>query len=192
MLRHILLLALLATGSASVFAQSTLKAPRGNPVLLDGKFSAEEWKDAAEVSAPSGIKFYFKQAGDYVLICVRYTKETLGAVDVYLAPAGKTLYTLHASAKLGERTLQGETWKEWTVDWPWWQISGWYASVLKSTNSRTNPFLADQAKEFQISRQRFGGRQWQVMFDIGSPPDATVFPNNADKLKTETWITLKL
>lgn len=41
MLRHFLLLALLAAGSASVFAQSTIKAPRGNPALLDGKFSAE-------------------------------------------------------------------------------------------------------------------------------------------------------
>jgi hypothetical protein len=192
MLRQGLLLTLLASCSAIAFAQSNVKVPRGKPALIDGRFSADEWRDATEVSAPDGTRFYFKQSGDHVFVCLRYPKETLGAVDLYLAPADKKLYTLHASAKLGERTLQGSAWKDWAVNWPWWEISGWYASVLKPTNSRTNPFLADEAKEFQISRQRFTGRQWQVMFDIGSPPDDTVFPNIADKLKSETWIKLKL
>ncbi len=96
-----------------------------------------------------------------------------------------------ASAKLGERVLEGGKWKDWTADWPWWEIDGWWANVSRPTDFSKTQFLPREGLEFQIDRRRFTGNRWRMMFDIGGEPPV-IFPANADNLKTDTWLQLDL
>src|SRR5262245_29207791 len=116
---------------SSARAENVIKVPQGKPVLVDGKCRAEEWKDATELTISDNYKLYFKGTDDYVFVCVKPQRETIFNVDLYLSPVKKEFYTLHVSAKLGERTLEGGQWKEWTVDWNWWDVNDWWANTLR-------------------------------------------------------------
>lgn len=182
-------LMLLSTLSFSVAAQT--KVLGGGSVMVDGKCTTEEWKGASDLSIPNGFKLFFKKMDDYVFVCIQPPSETRFIVDLYLSAADKKLYTLHASAKLGERVLKGDTWKEWTADWNWWEIDGWWANVSRPADFEKRIFLPRQAIEFQIDRRRFGGNRWRMMFDIGGEPPI-IFPAGANNLKTDTWLELEL
>lgn len=175
----------------SVSAQGVVKVPDGQPVLIDGKCKSEEWKDATELIMPKDYKLFFKKTNDYVFICVASPQESNFMVDLYLSAADAKLYTLHASAKLGERMLEGDKWKEWTDDGNWWDVDGWWANALRPVSFQKQTFLPNKAIEYQISRKRFTGQQWRVMFDINSG-DSLIFPNNANSMKGETWLKLNL
>ncbi len=175
----------------SALAQETVKVPDGKSFLIDGKCKTEEWKDAAELTMPADYKLTFKKTNDYVFICVASSQASNFMVDLYLSAADGKLYTLHASAKLGERMLEGNKWKEWTTDWNWWDIDNWWANTLRPDSFEKRTFLPHKAIEFQISRQRFGGKQWRVMFDIISN-GSLLFPSSADKLKKDMWLKLNL
>ncbi len=172
-------------------AQDVIKVPSGKPVLIDGKCKTEEWKDAAELSMSKDYRLFLKKTDDYVFVCVAPLTESNLMVDLYLSAADKKLYTLHASAKLGERVLEGDKWKEWTNDWDWWNVDGWWANTLKPDSFEKRSFLPSQAIEFQISRKRFGGKSWRVMFDIISS-GSLIFPSNANNLMSDAWLELNL
>jgi uncharacterized protein (TIGR02246 family) len=171
-------------------AQNTIKIPQGKPALVDGKCGAEEWKDAAELIISDNYKLYFKRTDDYVFVCVKPARETRFIVDLYLSPVKGELYTLHASAKLGERAMEGGKWKEWTDDWNWWDVNGWWANTLRPLDFEKKTFLPSRAIEFQIGRERFGGNRWRMMFQISD--GSLVYPMNADNLNRETWLELDL
>jgi hypothetical protein len=184
---------LLTVGTAAVRAQAApkpIKVPAGKAVLLDGKCGVDEWRGAAEFPLAKGYKVAVKRTSDSVFLCVKPPAEARLSVDLYLAPADERLYTLHVSAKLGERMLEGAQWKEWTTDWPWWEVSGWWANALRPMDFEKRVFLPQQAIEFQLERARFGGKRWRIMFDIAGR--SLVFPENANTLKSETWLELNL
>lgn len=174
-----------------VFAQNTIKVPNGKHILIDGKCDAEEWNDAVKLNASDNYHLSFKKNADYVYICIDSAKETNLMIDLYLAATNKKLYTLHASAKLGERVLEGDRWKEFTTDWNWWEIKGWTANTLRVKSFEKPTFLPGKAIEFQISHKHFGRKNWRVMFDFIAD-DSGTFPKNADNLKSETWLNLNL
>lgn len=182
----VLLLVILAI---SVAAQT--KVPNGKTIMLDGKCTTEEWIAAADVVIPNGFRLSFKKLDNYVFVCVKPPRESRFIVDLYLSGADKKLYTLHASAKLGERVLEGGKWKDWTADWPWWVIDGWWANVSRPADFSKTQFLPREGLEFQIDRRRFSGNRWRMMFDIGGEPPV-IFPANADNLKSDTWLELDL
>lgn len=188
MIRLLLVVFLFSSFAVSAFAAESVRVPDGKHVMPDGKCETYEWRDAFEKTVNDKYKLLFKKSADYVYICIKPTKEATFWVDLYVAPADKKLYTLHASAKLGERVLEGDKWKEFTTDWAWWNINGWWANSLRMTNGRE--YLPHQAIEFQIGRARFAGREWYVMLEIEGR--ANVFPANADNLKTETWMKFDL
>jgi hypothetical protein len=173
------------------FAQDVIKVPSGKPVLIDGKCSLEEWKDAAQLSMPKDYRLFLKRTDDYVFVCITPPKESNLMADLYLLAADKKPYTLHASAKLGERILEGSKWKEWSNDWDWWNVDGWWANTLKPDSFEKRSFLPGKAIEFQISRKRFTGKSWRVMVDVISN-GSLIFPNNANNLKSDTWLELNL
>jgi hypothetical protein len=179
---------LLLSLASSLHAQNAVKVPGGVPVLPDGKCKAEEWNDAAEVVISNDYRLYLKKTDHYVFLCIKPSQERLFSVDLYLSPADGKMYTLHVSAKLGERMLEGDKWKEWTVDWNWWDVDGWWANALRPSDFEKRVFLPHQAIEFQISRKRFGGEKWRVMLERGS----LVFPSGANNLKRETWLEVDL
>ena len=165
-----------------------IKVPNGKHILPDGKCETDEWKDAVEKTVNDKYKLLFKKSDEYVYVCIKPTKEAQFWVDLYIAPEDKKLYTLHVSAKPGERVLEGDSWKEWTTDWAWWDINGWWANALRMTNQRS--YLPHEAIEFQIGRKRFAGRELSVMFEIEGR--ANLFPEKADNLKIETWMKFDL
>jgi hypothetical protein len=175
----------------SISAQGVINVPDGKPVMIDGKCRAEEWQDATHLTASKDYKLSFKKTKDYVFICIATPQERTFVVDLYLSAADKKLYTLHASAKLGERMLHGEKWKEWTVDWNWWDVDDWWASTSRPVSFQQQTFLPKEAIEFQISRKRFTGKQWRVMFDIMSN-SSLLSPENANNLKSDTWLEVNL
>ncbi|MGH9754920.1 MAG: hypothetical protein ACREA2_19250 [Blastocatellia bacterium] len=176
--------------ASSAHAQNAIKVSQGKPMLVDGKCRAEEWKDATEQTISNNYKLYFKRTEDYVFVCVKPPHETTFSVDLYLSPVKSELYTLHVSAKLGERALEGDKWKEWTVDWNWWDVNDWWANTLRPVDFEKRTFLPHQAIEFQIGRKRFGGNRWRIMFRILG--GSLVYPINADNLNRETWLELDL
>ncbi len=189
--RFLFCLSLLLLSAFSASGQHVVNVPNGRPVLVDGKCEAEEWNDAAELSTSKDYKLLFKKTTDYVFICVAPVKEGNFIVDLYLSAAGGKLHTLHVSAKLGERVLEGAQWKEWTVDWNWWEVRDWWANTLRLVSFENRSILPSKAIEFQIGRKRFGGKHWRVMFDFISG-GSIIFPTDASNLKSQTWLDLDL
>ena len=192
MKRRILFLIWLVFFNTSITsAQDAIKVPSGKPVLIDGKCKKEEWKGAARLPMSKDYRLFLKKTDDYVFVCVAPPTGSNLMADLYLSAADKKLYTLHASAKLGERALESDKWKEWTNDWDWWNVDGWWANTLKPDSFEKRSFLPSQAIEFQISRRRFAGKRWRVMVDIISN-GPLIFPSNANNLKSDTWLELNL
>lgn len=182
----------LALGAGAVSATpaaepAALRVPTGAPVLPDGRCAPQEWSDAREVSFAEGAKLSVKQAGDFVYLCIHFPRPALSGLDLYLAPADGKLYNLHASAKLGERVLQGGSWPDWT----WWTHTGWTANVMRIDTWEPRSFLPDEAKELQIRRDRFAGSTWRVRVEIQGDVTAD-FPPGTSNLKSEGWMVLEL
>jgi hypothetical protein len=179
---------LLAIGYCSnAYAQDKIQVPRGKAILIDGKFSAGEWQDAAEKTVSDSVKLYVKTSEHYVFICVRLMAENSFFVDLYLSTSNKEIHNLHASAKLGERLLKENDYPEWQ----WWNNRDWSANVSRVLSFDERKFLPDEVKEFQISRERFKGNQWLTMFEIYTGGTAKAFPTNTTNKKTENWLLLE-
>jgi hypothetical protein len=116
--------AILATICAGVILakapDETIHAPTGKPVMVDGKIGTEEWNDVAAAEIPGG-RLYLKTSGEFVYIAVQFPTGRSGFTDIYIASKDGTIHDLHASAKLGERQLQGGKWPEWS---DWWNNRG--------------------------------------------------------------------
>jgi hypothetical protein len=193
MLKNFFLCALLVLASSfPAAAAQTLKVPNGNPVMVDGRCDPDEWKDAAKLPGTENYRLLFKKNQDYVYICIDSLKPSNFMMDLYFAPDAKRAYTLHASAKLGEMSMEGGKWKEFTTDYDWWNVQGWTANTARLNSPKEPRFLPNRAIEYQISRKHFGGSEWRVMFDFLNVQKPLMVPADADKLLTDTWIRLKL
>jgi hypothetical protein len=184
----------------SASAQQTIKVPegRGNPVLIDGMFSRDEWQDAATVKVNDSVTLYLKQFRGHVFIGVKTATSYPAYVDMFLLAGGNELYNLHASMQIGERTLTGKAWTDGEPSWRWGNHVGWIANEAKydSTKDRTLPdkekVFPYEGKEFQLLRSRFTGKQWRMRVEVrGATPDI-VFPAESERLNTARWLVLQL
>ena len=110
-------------------------------VMIDGVFSQGEWQNAISVDVPGTAKLYFQRSGDFVYIAVQYTTSASGIVDLYLSPREGEVYDLHASAKLGERQLRGNTFS----DWNWWNNRDWIANISHVDSFEKRTFYLPQS-----------------------------------------------
>lgn len=191
--RYSLWMILLVIFVAGHAAESVVQVRRGNPPMVDGKFSNNEWSDAAHVDIANGFAtFYAKRSGEFVWLGVRPLKNSRTTVDLYLSPADGGIYDLHASAKLGERKLENGTWPEWQ----WWNNQEWVANLSRPDNFEQKKFLPDEGREFQIRRSRFPGRRWKIMLEIlvisESGVETTSWPAGAKNTDTRGWMVLQL
>ena len=160
-------------------------------VMLDGRIEQREWDKALKVKVSDSLSLYFQQDASnlYLALANPHGQQTLMMVDFYVEPEDKVLVNLHASAKLGERTLQGQDYG----DWDWWNNRLWYANVVRSGNSASQRFLLDEAKEFQIRKSRLKGKKLRLMFEITYPESmTTTFPANTSPTSTQNWLELAL
>jgi hypothetical protein len=97
--------------------------------------------------------------------CVAGDKCT---VDVYLQALDGELYDLHSFAKIGERKLQIRS-SSWPDQWTWWNNDRWVANWSHLDSFEQRKFLPQKVRGYQISRDRFTGKTWRVMFELNGP-----------------------
>lgn len=173
----------------------SIKVPQNSPgVMIDGVLSEGEWQDAARVEVPNTADLYFQESSEFVYIAVKYTNSPSGIVDLYLSPQDREVYDLHASAKLGERQLQGNKFSDWT----WWNNQGWTANTSRVNSFDKRTFLPTQVREYQIRRSRFGSHTWRLRFELtamkanNDTQSVTVFPPDTTDTSTVGWLVLTL
>jgi hypothetical protein len=183
--------ALLLLAGAPAISGQTIRVPRGKPVIIDGKITADEWKDSASSELPGLATLYVKRSKKYVWLALKL-KSNDGILDLYLSPADGSIYDLHSSAKLGERRLQNGAWPDWT----WWNNEGWVANVSRVESFEKRTFLPTNVRQYQIRRSRFPGTYWKVMFEVGTPAEpewkVTRYPVGASNTQTKGWLKLRL
>jgi hypothetical protein len=181
--------------TGAVAAETHVTAPHSSTVVMvDGKLSPDEWRDAAKVEVPGVANLYFKQAAGFVFLAVEYTQAESGIVDLYLSPGDGHIYDLHASAKLGERELSGGKWPDWT----WWNNQDWVANVSRPDSWEKRTFLPTKVREYQILHSRFPASAWRLRFEL-TPMTAqnqtlpvTIFPAGTSDTSTAGWLMLDL
>jgi hypothetical protein len=183
---------ILVFGSAA-FAQQGITVPKGDHlVMIDGKLTPGEWDDAAQFSLGDKAHLYVKQSRGYVWMAVECLAGDDFTVDLYLQPADGLLYDLHSSAKIGERKLHGASWSD---QWTWWNNDRWVANWSRVDSFEKRRFLPQKVREYQISRARFTGKTWRVMFELMLPAEPKwqtfAFPEDAKSTTTEHWIVLQ-
>jgi hypothetical protein len=159
-------------------------------VMIDGRFEPKEWRGALKVKVNDSMSLYVKQDKENLYWCLHAAtpRPVLLMVDFYLAQDSRLL-NLHASAKLAERPWQDSTYGGWT----WWNNRGWQATVARPDQPENRMFLPDQAKEFQLRKSRFSGKEMRLMFEISHPHNLVLkFPAHADTAHAGQWLWLQL
>lgn len=170
----------------------TANVPDGSYAMVDGRCSTNEWQTAGRTAVSDKYSVRFMKTRQYVYICIESAVESNFTMDLYFSPDSADMYTFHSSAKLGERKLSSDKWIEFTTDWDWWNVNGWTANTRNFNSCERTRFLPNKAIEYQIDRKQFGGKNWRVAFDFLGPDQPLIYPANADKLKRDTWLMLRL
>jgi hypothetical protein len=163
-------------------------------VMIDGVFSEGEWQHAVSVDVPGTAKLYFQRTADFIYIAVQYKNSPSGIVDLYLSPREGQIYDLHASAKLGERQLRGDTFP----DWSWWNNRDWTANISHVDSFEKRTFLPAPIREYQIRYSRFGSSAWRVRFELtamganNEMQASAIFPQGTSDNSTAGWLQLNL
>ena len=163
-------------------------------VMIDGVFSQREWQHAVSVDVPGTAKLYFQRSADFVYIAVQYTNSPSGIVDLYVSPREGEVFDLHASAKLGERQLRGNTFP----DWNWWNNRDWTANISHVDSFEKRTFLPAPICEYQIRYSRFGSSVWRARFELtamganNETQAQAVFPRGTASNSTTGWLQLNL
>jgi hypothetical protein len=146
------------------------------PPLVDGNCSEYPQLKATRLIVSKDVDLHIYQDRHFVWLCYTYPEGSFATADLKLTsrsfPSG---INLHASAQLGE----------WPVDKPelapkdaqsdmWWNHVGWTANpvwINGMDRSGTAPryrFKNAKAREFQLSKQRFGRGAWTFSIEIRS------------------------
>jgi hypothetical protein len=185
------LLAALIILSTYATAQ-TVTVPQGKPIMVDGKLTPGEWSDAKQLAVGDFAEISFKQSNNDVLIAIKFLKAKNGTADLYISSAGR-MYDLHASAKLGERTLENAHWPE---EWTWWNNDRWVANVSRPDDWSKRTFKDEKVREYQISRERFQGKEWKIFLELMTPAEpkwqTSTYPPIANSSSDGNWIVLQL
>ena len=173
----------------------------GTTVLLDGRFEAEEWRDAAVVTAPGGLELRFKRHGAAVYIGVRTPGEIPRPVDLYVTDGNGPVRQIHASMATGERFHEGHGCDVPDLPWTWYHHPGWTSNQAHLDRTRSSEIPLGlrlhpaEGVEFKIRRALIPGIRWRLRLDVGTfPGDEGTFswPANADCRDPGTWAVLEL
>ena len=184
-------------------AQQVIKVPQGNgtPVLIDGKISVGEWRDAAVITAAPSIKLYLKHFRGHVFIGLKMETASPSYVDMFLVTGDNQLFNLHASMQIGERLLRDDAWSDISPPNHWGNHVDWIANEAKIDAEKDRSLQISKrlfpydGMEFQLRRARFVGKQWRIRIEVrdfaGEVPD-TIFPRISERKKTASWAILSL
>jgi hypothetical protein len=172
-----------------------------NPILIDGKFSPDEWRDASIIPVAPSVALYVQQVRGHVYLGVKGEEAKPFYVDVFLLTGTKSLYNLHASMQVGERLLAGDAWTDTDPPIVWGNHVDWIANEAKPDPRKdqslpmTQRLYPRQGVEFQLRRSRFPGSEWRIRIEIrdfaGERADI-IFPSDSIRMDTSHWMILHL
>jgi hypothetical protein len=184
-------------------AQQTIKVPNGNgtPVLIDGRISEDEWRDALSLNIDPSIRLYLKQFKGHVYLALKADRESPIYVDLFLLDGDHRLHNLHASMQIGERLLSGNEWTDQSPPTNWGNHVDWIANEAKVDEQKDKRLtfikrlFPRDGVEVQIRRLRFIGQRWRLRIEVrdfaGLRPDK-VFPATSERKNSGQWLTLDL
>jgi hypothetical protein len=163
---------------ALLLALVPIDVPAGAAVTLDGSFAPGEWDDAATVHLPDGFTLHLKRHGGDLLLAIRYPAPAAAGVDVFVDTAEGGLLNLHASARVGERLLQGGGWAPWA----------WGNNRLWDSHATMRPL---PGREFRIARARLAADRVRLRVAVHGAR-SIVWPAGTRDLWMENWAAIRL
>ena len=191
LLLALFLVSIQGTGYAGFHIQVPQTSPR---IIIDGSFSLGEWQQSKRIVVPGVAALYFLRSDAFVYIAIKYLNSPSGIVDLYLSPRKGEIYDLHASAKLGERQLRGDSFP----DWIWWNNHDWVANTIRVDSFEKRTFIPAPVREFQVRRSRFASDVWYLRFELAAMDasnqilSTSVFPAGTSDKSTAGWLQLDL
>jgi hypothetical protein len=155
-----------ATAAEPIIIKSTNKT-----ALLDGRCGNDEWDVATKIELAAGASIYLMHDEDYFYFCACGKAEDYTILDLYIehAETGR-LHKFHLSAQMGESVLTEDGWKNESGKWNLIDYAGFWVpySGLEDVEKRIGPkFAKGTHRQMQISRKKFAGTTWNMMFGVG-------------------------
>lgn len=155
-----------ATATEAISINQTNKAG-----LLDGRCGNDEWDVATKIELPAGASIYLMYDKDYFYFCACGKAEDYTILDLYIEhPKTKQLHKFHLSAQMGESVLINNEWESVSGKWELIDYAGFWVpySGLEDVEKRIGPkFAKGTHRQMQISRKKFVGNTWNMMFGLG-------------------------
>lgn len=164
--------------------------------LLDGRCGNDEWEVATKIELPAGASIYLMYDNDYFYFCACGKVEDYTILDLYIEhPQTKRLHKFHLSAQMGESMLTGNEWKPVSAKWELKDYAGFWVPYngLADPEKRIDPqFAKGTHRQMQISRKKFEGKTWNMMFGVGGilhegEGAQFLYPENAVADDISTW-----
>ncbi len=144
------------------------------PPLIDGFADEYEKLGVTPIGIADSVNLYFYQDDFFVWIAYTYPKGSYGTTDIDLETEKlANPLNLHVSAQIGEWPVnQPETAPQNPESDLWWNMKGWYANEVwingmdRSGEVPRYRFKNAQAREIQLSKERFGSGKWKLRMEI--------------------------
>ena len=144
------------------------------PPMVDGNCNEYPNLLAKKRVLSEDVSMYLFQDKHYVWLCYSYPEGSFSMLDLTLTTKQlKDSLNLHVSAQLGEwpvskpelkpKTAESEQWwnnKEWIAN------TIWYNGIAKESKQPRAKFKNANARELQLSKNRFGRGDWKIRLKI--------------------------
>lgn len=174
--------------------------PAAGPVLLDGLCPTSEWTAASRTDLGQGVTLLAQKDAAGTHLCLVLPPQSLGAFDLFIAPASGQPINLHSSAQVGQRRRGSDGW--WTDPFVWGNHSGWYAPPVRTTDFEALPdgrravaFADSPFREMTLTPAVTGAGPWRLLvkiYAVGPDRGVTVgWPRQGDENRPETWAEVR-
>lgn len=158
----------------AVLSSCKNKADSLPPPMVDGKLDDFKQLKIEPISISENVDLYIYQDDFFVWLGYDYPEGSYGTLDLQIDTDNfEKPINLHVSAQLGEWEVGNESQQPQTSTSDlWWEFKGWTANEvwmngIDRSGERANPkFKNAQAREIQLSKQRFGKGTWKLKFNI--------------------------
>lgn len=177
--------------SKPIMINSTVK-----PGLLDGRCGSDEWEAATKIDLQAGASIFLMHDDDYFYFCAAGKAGDYTILDLYVEnTATGRLHKFHLSAQMGESVLLDEEWESVSGKWELKDYAGFWVPYngLEDPENRVNPLFARGThRQMQISREKFAGDTWNMMFGVGGiihegEGAQFFYPSTAEAEEKSTW-----
>lgn len=188
-------ISLLLTNAAKAKESVTINYTNES-ALLDGYCGDDEWEVATKIQLPAQVTIYLMHDENYFYICAKGKEEDLNVLDLFIQSAKTGLpHSYHLSAQMSESILKDNGWEATSEKWVLKDFAGFWVpySGLDDPENRKNPtFARGTHRQVQISRKKFAGNTWKMMFGVSAIKHKDewtelYYPSKAEKEDRATW-----